>query len=199
MSLKIGITGGIGTGKTLICKIFQTLGAPILNADQLAKQVMVENEGLKNSLKAEFGENIYFSDGQLNRKLLSSLVFTDKDKLDILNKHVHKVVIEESINWANSQTAPYCVKEAALLFESGSYQHNDFNILVVAPLEIRIKRVMERDQVTREEVIRRIENQWPDDKKKELADFIIINDNQQAILPQVLKLHTQFLNQAAGK
>lgn len=199
MSIKVGITGGIGSGKSLICEIFKVLGVPILNADDLAKKVMVENLNLKKDLIHFFGSEIYFENGELNRQHLASLVFTNEELLQKLNSLVHKVVIEESVLWANKQTTPYCLKEAALMFESGSYKLNDYNILVTAPVEIRIERVMKRDQTTREHVQNRINKQLLDEEKIKLADFLIENDSVLPILPQVLELHEKFLKLAKEK
>ncbi len=196
MSLKIGITGGIGSGKSTICKIFQVLGVPIFDADQETKKLMQSNARLKSSIQHAFGTETYDENGVLDRAYLASIVFKNEKKLAQLNAIVHPIAIQAAIDWAENQDAAYTLKEAALLFESGSYKYNDFNVLVVAPAEIRIQRVMERDHAAREQVIDRINKQWSDEQKKQLADFVIDNSGQVPVLPQVLSLHKQFLELA---
>lgn len=189
MSKKIGITGGIGTGKSFVSKIFKALGVPFYDADKEAKLIMTNNEKLKSLLIEAFGSETYFADGTLNRPYLSSKVFNDEKQLSILNGIVHPIVIEAGKNWAEAQTSNYSLKEAALLFESESYKSLDKTIIVTAPLELRIERVMKRDGVSREEVIRRINNQMPEEEKIKLADFVIINDGLTPLLPQIEKIH----------
>lgn len=191
---KIGVTGGIGSGKTLVCRIFNVLGIPVFNADKEAKRLMTANQALVTSIRTAFGEQAYSADGELNNTYLANTVFNDKAALDKLNALVHPVVIRAGEDWANAQHTPYTIKEAALLFESGSYKNNDYNILVTAPAALRIKRVMVRDGVTASQVQRRMDNQWSDDEKAARADFTIINDGVQALIPQVLKLHQLFLS-----
>lgn len=193
MGLNIGITGGIGSGKTLICRIFSVLGIAVYDADKEAKALMQTDPELVTALKEAFGANVYDESGMLDRKYLASMVFNNQEKLDLLNSIVHPVVIRAGEQWMHAQTGPYSVKEAALLFESGSYQANDYNILVISPIEQRIERVMKRDGVSREQVQARIEKQMPDEEKVKLADFIIYNDGRQAVLPQVLALHERFV------
>lgn len=194
MSKKIGITGGIGTGKSFVSKIFKTLGVPFYDADSEAKSIMIRNEGLKASLIEAFGSNVYFEDGSLNREWLSSQVFTNEEKLHLLNSIVHPIVIATGENWANRQTSEYILKEAALFFESNSYRLQDAIILVTAPLELRIERVMKRDGLSRGEVLKRIANQMPEEDKLKLADYIIVNDEISPLLPQVLKVHNEILS-----
>ena len=195
MNLKVGITGGIGSGKSYVAKVFKALGVPFYDADKVARSIMEDNEGLRADLRAAFGDAVYLADGHLDRPYLSSIVFGDQAKLDLLNSIVHPVVIKHGDDWAKAQPGPYSLKEAALLFESGSYKKLDYTILVVAPEDLRIQRVMQRDQATEEQVRARIQKQTTDQEKMELADFIIINDEKQPLLPQVLKLHQQFLNE----
>lgn len=190
--LKVGITGGIGSGKTIIGRIFRILGIPVFDADTEAKRLMVADVALVRAIQTEFGQKAYHEDGSLNRAYMAAEVFSDEAKLKKLNAFVHPVVIQAGEEWAAKQDAPYTVKEAALLFESGSYKHNDYNVLVTAPLALRIQRVMQRDGMTIEQVKARMERQWPDEQKKELADFEVINDGAQALIPQIMNLHHFF-------
>jgi len=193
MGLKIGITGGIGAGKSIICNIFKVLGVPVYNADQEAKDIMHKNAYVRESLKNAFGSEVYRESGELDRKFLSAQVFSNEERLRVLNEIVHPAVIRDAEEWAEEQQFAYSLKEAALLFESGSYAKLDFTILVTAPEHIRISRVVERDQVTPQQVKERISKQMEDEQKIALADFVILNDGKEALLPQVLKLHNYFL------
>lgn len=197
MGLKIGITGGIGSGKSYVAKLFKALGVPFYDADKQAKLLMGSHPEIKEKLIEAFGEAVYSPEGSLDRAYLSSLVFTDAAKLKQLNSIVHPIVIRHGEEWGEAQTFPYSLKEAALLFESGSYKQLDYTILVTAPEEMRIERVMVRDTVLRQQVLDRISKQMPEEAKRELADFILINDGVEPLLPQVLALHEQFL--AAAK
>lgn len=190
-SIKVGITGGIGSGKSFIAKIFKTMCVPFYDADKEAKEIMNNNPVVREGLINVFGEEVYFEDGSLNRKWLSAQVFNNPTRLQQLNNIVHPIVIQDAVDWSNAQTTCYNLKEAALLFESGSYKTLDYTILVTAPQEIRIERVMKRDEVSREEVLNRINKQMPDDEKRKLADFIIVNDGQHALIPQIYNLHKQ--------
>ncbi|RKO72650.1 dephospho-CoA kinase [Sphingobacterium puteale] len=192
MGLKIGITGGIGSGKTFICKLFEALGIPVYNADEEAKRLMNTDIRIKEKLIAQFGEATY-KDGLLDRAFLADMVFSDKDKLELLNSIVHPIVIQEAKDWAERQTTRYSLKEAALLFESGSYKELDYTILVTAPMDIRIQRVIERDGATEQQVRERINKQLSDEEKLQLADFVIVNDGITPLLPQVWTLHQKFL------
>ena len=194
--LKIGITGGIGSGKTTVAKVFEVLGIPVYYADEAAKEIMHKNEPLKQQLIFYFGKDTYV-DGKLNRKHLSSIVFADKEKLELLNSLVHPVTIADAEQWFKQQQSPYVLKEAALLFESGAAEGLDYVIGVTAPSAIRIKRVMDRDGVTADEVKKRMLNQIDETIKICLCDFIIHNDEQQMILPQVLQLHEELLKRTA--
>lgn len=194
MAIKVGITGGIGTGKSFVSKIFKTMGIPVYDADIEAKLIMVKDGAVRQALITAFGEETYFPDGTLNRAHLSTQVFSNSDKLTILNGIVHPAVIQAGIDWSNRQTAPYSLKEAALLYESGSYKNLDYTILVTAPAELRIQRVMQRDNVSREEVLQRMEKQMPEEEKLRYADFIIHNDEATPLLPQVLAIHHTLLN-----
>jgi len=191
MGIKVGIAGGIGSGKTIICHVFKVLGIPVYNADLEAKLIMNKSDQVRLAVMQEFGDEAY-SNGLLNRAFLAAQVFNDAAKLAQLNRIVHPAVIQAAEDWADAQTAPYSLKEASILFESGSYKKVDYSILVTAPIEIRIARVMERDQVTREQVLARMNNQMSDEEKTKLADFVIINDGITPIIPQVMALHHQF-------
>lgn len=189
--LKIGLTGGIGSGKSTVAKIFETLGIPVYYADDAGKRLMNENEELKNSIQQHFGKETY-SNGQLNRKHLSSLVFNNPEKLALLNSIVHPATIKDAEAWMLQQTSPYAIKEAALIFESGSQEHLDKVIGVYAPATVRINRVMQRDNVSREEVISRMNKQINEEIKMRLCDYVLVNDEQQLLIPQVLQLDAVF-------
>lgn len=197
--LKIGITGGIGSGKSTVSRIFELLGVPVYYADDRAKDIMVRDPELIAQIKHHFGEEIYDTQGALNRKLLGSIVFNDKDKLAVLNSLVHPATIRDSDNWAQQQQTPYVLKEAALLFETESFHHLDKIIAVFAPQPLRVHRVMKRDNVTRNEVLARMYKQIDETIKMRLSDFIIHNDEQHMVIPQVLALHEQLLALSAGK
>ncbi len=187
--LKIGITGGIGSGKTTVCKVFELLGIPVFYADEVAKNLMVKDEILIRQIKNEFGETAYFFDQTLNRKFISNLVFKDENKLKMLTGFVHPAVFRAFDSWLVKQNAPYVLKEAALLFESDSYKQNHFNILVSCPLALRVERVMKRDQVIKERVLERVSAQFTEETKQALADFYIDNNEKTFIITQVLNLH----------
>jgi dephospho-CoA kinase len=193
--LKIGITGNIGGGKTTASKVFEVLGIPVFYADDAAKNVMTSDAVLIEGIRSTFGSASYFEDGTLNRKHIAGIVFNDEKELARLNALVHPAVFRAFDTWvAQTKDAPYVMKEAALLFESDSYKMCDKTIMVTAPLELRIKRVMQRDGLTRNEIMARNEKQFSEERKIELADFLIRNDDTELVIPQVLKLHEQFLS-----
>jgi dephospho-CoA kinase len=194
---KVGITGGIGSGKSTVCRVFSLLGIPVYYADDAAKEIMHKDEQLKASIKHHFGDDIYDENGQLQRAALGKIVFNDKDKLDLLNSLVHPATIRQGDEWASRQQAPYVIKEAALLFESGSAASLDVIIGVTAPQPLRLLRVMKRDNVSREDVLARMYKQIEEPVKMKLCDFVIHNDDQQMVIPQVLKLHAQLLERAS--
>lgn len=191
--LKIGITGGIGSGKSTVAKIFAILGIPVYYADGAAKRLMETNAELQQSLTAVFGDQLY-QDGQLNRPFLANLVFNDADKLAQLNALVHPATLKDAEEWMQRQTAPYCLKEAALIFESGSQQNLDYVIGVYAPESLRIQRVVQRDGVKQEQVLARMNKQINETIKMRLCDFVIANDEQQMVIPQVMALHERLLS-----
>jgi len=197
--LKIGITGNIGGGKTTVSKIFEILGIPVFYADDAAKNVMTADPVLIEGIKSAFGVASYFEDGTLNRKHIAGIVFKDEKELTKLNALVHPAVFRAFDHWvAQTKDTSYIIKEAALLFESDSYKMCDKTIMITAPLELRIERVMKRDHLTRDEIMARNEKQFSEEKKKELADFIIRNDDTELVIPQVLKLHEKFLSLVNG-
>ena len=191
--LRIGLTGGIGSGKSTVAKIFEVLGIPVYYADAAARRLMNENEELKKKIIDHFGKGSY-ADGQLNRPYISSLVFNDTEKLELLNSLTHPATILDADKWMLGLTTPYAIKEAALIFESGSAKHLDHVIGVSSPAPLRIQRIMQRDKITKEQVLQRMDGQMDEDKKMRLCDFIIINDEQQLVIPQVLKLHDKLLD-----
>lgn len=196
MMLKIGITGGIGSGKTTICKVFETLGVPVFYADTVAKEIMVNDQVLIEGVKATFGPESYFQDGTLNNKYIANIVFNSETELLKLNQLVHPAVFRAFDTWVANLKAdiPYVLKEAALLFESGSYKMCDKNILVTAPLELKLQRVMERDKVIADQVRARMDKQFTDEQKMKMADHLIHNDENNSLILQVLELHHSFLN-----
>lgn len=198
MALHVGLTGGIGSGKSTVAGIFQVLGIPVLNADAVARNLMNDNPDIRAAIQAAFGVDMY-SNGQLERKKLATLVFSNPDLLAQLNAIVHPAAIAAAVAWANQQTTPYCIKEAALFFESASAEGIDIMIGVSSPKALRIQRVMQRDQITREEVIQRMQNQIDESIKMRLCDEVIVNNNIDLLIPQVLALHEKLLQKAAEK
>jgi len=197
---KVGITGGIGSGKSTVCTVFEILGIPIFYADAEAKNIMVQDTMLIDGIKSTFGKLSYFEDGKLNNKHIAGIVFNNEAELKKLNELVHPAVFRAFDAWEAKidQGVPYTLKEAALLFESGSYKMCDTTILVTAPVEVRLKRVMQRDNVTKEQVMARMNKQMSDDDKARMANNFIANDETQSIIEQVLTLHKQFLHTAAN-
>jgi dephospho-CoA kinase len=192
--LQVGITGGIGSGKSLICKIFGVLGVPVYDADYRAKNLMTTDGILIDQIKKEFGSLSYNEKGALNREYLSAAVFSEPARLEKLNSFVHPRVEVDYNQWVSANNrSKYVLKEAALLFEAGSYLKLDQIILVTAPQEIRIARVLVRDvHRTKEDIVKILKNQMPEAEKELKANFIIRNDESELIVPQVLKLHKWF-------
>jgi dephospho-CoA kinase len=189
--LKIGLTGGIGSGKSIVARVFETLGIPVYYADDAAKRLMSTDENLKESIIKNFGEECYKS-GQLDRKQLASIVFNNKEKLKLLNSLIHPATIADANEWMKKQKSAYIMKEAALLFESGADKNLDYVIGVLSPADLRIKRVMQRDGLTEKEVMQRIDQQMDEKEKMKRCDFIITNDEKQLVLPQILELDKKF-------
>jgi dephospho-CoA kinase len=196
--LRVGLTGGIGSGKTTVAKIFELLAVPVYYADNAAKRIMNEDEELKAVIQQQFGREAY-KNGELDRSYLASKVFNDPFQLEILNALVHPATIRDAARWMNQQQTPYTIKEAALIFESGAAEQLDYIIGVSAPAEIRIKRTMERNNSSYDEVIKRMDNQLDEKIKMKLCDFVIYNDEQQLLIPQVVELHTKLLRLAKEK
>jgi dephospho-CoA kinase len=194
LPLVVGITGGIGSGKSLVCSIFRVLGVPIFEADQVAKDLYRTNAELKEKLIIMFGREIYSGENTLNRKLLSSVIFKDPESLRSVNELIHPLVREAFMSWIQKQNGCYVLHEAAIIFESGFYKMMDANILVTAPVEMRIRRVMEREAVTREGVTSRMSNQWREEETVKLADFIIRNDESDFLIKQVLETDKKIKN-----
>jgi len=193
--LRVGLTGGIGSGKSTVAKIFEVLSIPVYYADDAARHIMNTDEELKKSIIKEFGSESYIN-GQLDRPYIASLVFNDKEKLDLLNSLTHPATIRDAQQWMQKQTSPYIIKEAALIFESGSAENLDYVIGVYAPAPLRIKRIMDRDHITKEEVLQRMNRQIDEDIKMKLCDTVIVNDEQQLVTTQVLQLHEQLLSKS---
>lgn len=191
--LQIGVTGGIGSGKSTVCKIFQSLGVPVYDADRRAKKLMLENVQLVDAIKSEFGNDSYLASGAINRDYLAKVAFADPEKVKKLNALVHPVVADDYSKWVSDQTANYVVKEAALLIESASYLQLDKLIVVTAPTQLRIARIKSRDSFrSQQEIEAIIANQLSDEERESKADFIIKNDESELLIEQVLELDRQF-------
>lgn len=190
--LKIGLTGGIGSGKSTVAQIFEILGIPVFYADDQAKKLLDENEELKKSIIKNFGDTIY-NDGKLNRSLMASIVFNDKEKLALLNSLTHPATKIAGEEWMKKQVSPYAIHEAALIFEANVNDRLDYVIGVSAPEELRIERIKKRNNATHGDVINRIKQQMNEDEKMKRSDFIITNDEQLPLIPQVLALHEKLL------
>lgn len=196
--LKVGITGGIGSGKSVVARIFEVIGIPVFYADDAAKRLMNEDPALKEQIKAHFGDQSY-RDQQLDRAYLASVVFNDPAKLELLNSLVHPATISDADKWMNALNHPYAVKEAALIFESDAHKNLDYVIGVKAPYSLRLQRAMQRDELTREAVEARMNKQMDEDRKMELCDFLVNNDETELLIPQVIALHEKLLEKAAAK
>lgn len=195
--LKVGITGGIGAGKSVSAMIFSILGVPIYSADDRAKWLMSNDSELSEQIQKEFGSESYLLDGTINRPFLASTVFADPEKVKKINSLVHPVVGQDFLAWVKGQDTPYILKEAALIFETGGQQGLDFTINVSSPLKIRVARILMRDPHRSELQVNQIVNQqMPDDEKNELADFVIKNTDNKLLIPQVLAIHEKLKNHA---
>lgn len=194
--LKVGVTGGIGSGKTTVCKLLERFGVPVYYADDRAKWLMNYNENVRQQLIAAFGKEVYTEAGDLDRPYLAGMVFNNKEKLDQLNSIVHPAVHLDGVTWQQEQEQagkPYTVKEAALLFETGSYAALDKIVVVTAPEEVRIARVLQRETTTEEQVRARIRQQMPQEEKIKRADFVIENGAWEKLNILVSELHEQLL------
>ena len=197
MAAMIGLTGGIGAGKTTVSKVFKALGIPVFNADEVAKELMQTNAVIKVQLLKTFGDKVYLSNGEIDRTYLAGIVFKDAYQLALLNAIVHPVTIQAAKDWAATQSTPYVIKEAALLFESGATDGLTAIIGVAAPLNLRIQRVMQRDDCSKIEVEQRMLHQISDTIKLKLCDWVIDNNDQDLIIPQVLKIQEAILAKLA--
>ena len=198
MVLRVGLTGGIGSGKSTVAQIFEVLGIPVYYADIAAKKIMNEDEGLRSAITKIFGEQAYTND-ILDRKYISSIVFSDPAKLQQLNSLVHPATKKDGETWMQKQTSPYAIHEAALIFEAKVSDRLDHVIGVSSPIELRIKRAIERDKVSREEVLKRMDQQLDEELKMSKCDFVLINDEQQLLIPQVLELHKKLISLSKQK
>lgn len=190
----VGVTGGIGCGKSVVCNIFHRLGIPVYQADEAGRRILTGDEQVKSGIRRELGDAVFDPNGDLSRTRVAELVFKDKALLDALNAIVHPAVAKDFGRWVQQhKQAPYIVKEAAILFESGTYKDLDVLVTVTAPLELRINRVMKRDGVSRENVEHRMRNQWSDEEKIKRSHFVIYNDEEQLLIPQVLSVHGALL------
>jgi dephospho-CoA kinase len=195
--LRIGLTGGIGSGKSTVARIFEVLGIPVYNADAASKKLMQENKELVAKIKNAFGEQAY-KNGILDRKYLSRTVFVNIEKLNLLNSLVHPATIKDAAEWMSKQSSPYSIKEAALIFESGSEKYLDYVIGVQAPLSLRLQRTIDRDHITDEQVKARMNHQMDEEQKMRLCNYVIVNDEQELLIPQVLELHGKLISQLAN-
>ncbi|HRG51231.1 MAG TPA: dephospho-CoA kinase [Bacteroidia bacterium] len=193
--LKVGITGGIGSGKTTVCKVFELLGVPVYYADDASRELLETDTDIKNEIVAVFGKEVIDENDRIIRKKVASLVFGNEQQLKKLNAIIHPAVALHFENWLTKHaTAPYILKEAAILFESGAYLQMDKVIAVSAPEELRIARVVKRDKVLAEEVKRRMQNQLPEEERIKRSHYVITNDEEQLVIPQVIKLHKEILD-----
>jgi len=192
--LKVGITGGIGSGKSMVCSLFSLMGIPVFNADDIGRQLLNDDELIHKGIVGIFGLGCFNDEGKPDRKKIGALVFADQSLLKRLNALIHPAVFTAFDNWALSidQTMPYCIKEAAIMYESGSFKQNDRNILVYTDREIRIERVCKRDNVTRDQVISRMNQQMSEEKKMKLVDLIIYNDDSHSLIRQVTEIDNLF-------
>ncbi len=193
--LRVGLTGGIGSGKTTVGRIFSSLGIPIFNADESAKRLMSENENLRSAIIEKFGIDSYIGK-DLNRAHLAKLVFADPEKLHWLNTLIHPLTIADAKKWMDTQQSPYVIKEAALLFESGAAAGLDFIIGVTAPETLRINRILQRDKTDLAQAKKRMDQQLEESLKVKLCDFVINNDETTPLLPQVLKIDEELRKRA---
>ncbi len=190
--LKIGLTGGIGSGKTTVAQIFEVLSIPVYYADNAAKHLMNNNPELKSQIVSAFGTESY-KDGKLDNAYLAKIVFSNEDKLALLNSYVHPITLQDSLIWMQNQRAPYAIKEAALIFEANLDTYLDYIIGVFAPQHVRIERVKKRDHISEDLILSRIKQQMNEEEKMKLCDFVVINNDTRALLPQILEIHKTLL------
>jgi dephospho-CoA kinase len=193
--LKVGLTGGIGSGKSLVARMFGVLGVPVFEADAAGRQLLAEDPAVRTAILERFGEAV-LHEGRVDRKALAAVVFQDPQALADLNAIVHPAVRQAFRHWAEQQNAPYVLMEAAILAETGGHKAFDRVVVVSAPEPVRLKRVMVRDRVTEAEVKARMRNQASEEDRLAIADHIIVNNDQQLVIPQVLQVH-QVLSHAS--
>ena len=198
MILRIGLTGGIGSGKTTVAHIFETLGIPVYYSDDAAKKIMNENVVLQQQIIQYFGEESYIN-GQLNRPYLAEVIFNNDEKRTLLNSLVHPLTIDDANNWMLQKNTPYAIKEAALIFESDVWKHLDKVVGISAPYELRLQRAMQRDNISREAVEARMAKQMNEEEKMKRCDYILYNDEQQLLIPQVIALHERLTAEALSR
>jgi dephospho-CoA kinase len=186
--IKVGITGGIGSGKSTICNVFKILGSPVFEADTVAKEILSKNDSVKKEIIHLFGKDIYSPEGVVNRKKLAEIIFNDDIQLRKVNNIIHPAVQNEFNNWLKNQVTSYIIHEAAILFESEFYKMMDFTILISAPESERINRVIKRDGITEKQVRERMLRQWNEEKKQKLADVVLYNNNKNLIIPEIIKI-----------
>jgi len=194
----VGITGGIGSGKSVVCSIFRALGIPVYNADEEAKKIYEKYPQLSEKIGTEISPDVLDKYGKIDKKKLADVIFSDDSKLRVLNAMVHPLVRKDFQKWCKLHADfPYVLKEAAILFESGAFRECDHVITVISPVELRIQRVKERDKKSRTEIDRIIANQWTDDQRLKKSDYILVNDESKMLIPQVLEIHEQLKRPAS--
>ncbi len=193
--LKVGVTGGIGSGKSVVCQVFGTLGIPVFNADDAARYLMENDTTLMQRIQLLLGDDVY-RDGKLDKARVSAIIYEQPGKLEQLNEIVHPATISYANAWMEQQATPYVIKEAAIFFESGSNKDIDVMIGVSAPKELRVSRAMERSHIPRKKVLSIMGRQMDEDEKMKRCDHVITNDDVTPLLPQVLKMHEMLLGRA---
>jgi dephospho-CoA kinase len=191
--LKVGLTGGIGSGKSTVCNLFKCLEVPVFNADEAGRRLLSEDKDVIGQVQHIFGQEVLVG-GKPDRKKIAEIVFNSPEKLAQLNAVVHPAVRKSFNTWASMQTSKYVIDEAAILFETGIYKQLDFTVLVTAPEQLRIQRVMQRDGMDEASVKSRMKNQWSDDDKRKIANFVIVNDGIDPLLPRVMEIHNAIIS-----
>jgi dephospho-CoA kinase len=190
--IKLGVTGGIGSGKTSVCRVFRVLGIPVFAADVVAREIMDNDESVKKMINSIAGKDLY-EQGNLDRPVLASLIFNNKILLEKVNSLVHPIVFDRFIKWKSDQLAPYVIMEAAILFESGAVNLVDRIATVIAPAGERIERIIRRNNLTREQIIDRMKSQIDDEARIKRSDYIIQNSDKDMIIPEILKIHEDLI------
>lgn len=193
MGLKVGVTGGIGSGKTTVCRIFSILGVPVFSADETARAIMDTDIDIAQQINNVAGRNMYSESG-LDRTGLAALIFNNRDLLERINKIVHPAVRKKFEIWSGALDAEYVIYEAAILFESGAFSMLDRIITVIAPVEERIERVVKRNNLSREQVLERIRNQSDDEYKISRSDYVINNSENEMVIPVIISIHNEIRN-----